>query len=830
MKTKPAPSPSIRLAVSLALFCLLPFAARPRPLVLCFSPSGSWLWRLVLCLLPLAFSLQPSAFAQGTAFTYQGRLNDGGSPANGSNDFTFAVFAAPVGGLPLAGPIKVDDVAVGNGLFTCAVDFGSGIFTGADRWLEIGVRPGDSGGGYTNLSPRQKLTATPYAIYAGEAATATYAATTLWTGVNGVPPGFADGVDNDTTYGAGLGLSLIGTNFSLDPLYTDGRYWTLFGNSGTSAGANFLGTTDNQPLEMKVNNTRALRLEPQPISPNVIGGHGGNGVGSSAYGATIGGGGTAAEPNLISAIFSTVGGGLGHTIQANAWNATIGGGKGNTIQNASRYATIGGGAENTIEPDVLNGAIGGGWSNTIQKSGQSATIAGGNGNVVTGANSSVGGGQWNSAQGDWSTVAGGRGNLATGRYATVSGGGIVDGQGATGPGDGNRALGDFATVGGGAANWANGTNSTVGGGFYNTIQTNAVSSTISGGQDNWIQTTAHYAAIGGGFNNTIEPGTLNSTIGGGFSNIVQGSSASGTIGGGNGNTIWSFARNSLVGGGYANVNKANESVIGGGMGNFLDDASAWNTISGGQSNRISFGVGAGTIAGGRLNALGSDCDYSAIGGGQYNAIGLPGFGTSVQCTIGGGYGNFISPNSQYDVISGGRSNTVQTNCYYATIPGGLEAAAASYGQFAHASGGFDHVRGSAQASEYLLRNRSTNNATFELYLNGGDGVTSRMVIPTNSVWTFLMHVSALSESGNDFAAYEVRGVVSTVGSIFLQMRDGASASVSTAPPIYETVGAATWQATPYVDVPSQQIRIAVNGGSGQVVRWLARVQTTEVLR
>lgn len=54
--------------------------------------------------------------------------------------------------------------------------------------------------------------------------------------------------------------------------------WDLTGNAGTTPGANFLGTTDNQPLELKVNSQRALRLEPHATSPNVVGGHSSNTV------------------------------------------------------------------------------------------------------------------------------------------------------------------------------------------------------------------------------------------------------------------------------------------------------------------------------------------------------------------------------------------------------------------------------------------------------------------------------------------------------------------------------------------------------------------------
>jgi len=55
-------------------------------------------------------------------------------------------------------------VAVSGGLFTVKLNFGSGVLTGDARWLEIGVRPGDSGGAYTPLDPRQELTPSPYAL------------------------------------------------------------------------------------------------------------------------------------------------------------------------------------------------------------------------------------------------------------------------------------------------------------------------------------------------------------------------------------------------------------------------------------------------------------------------------------------------------------------------------------------------------------------------------------------------------------------------------------------------------------------------------------------
>lgn len=103
------------------------------------------------------------AVETGTAFTYQGQLTENGSPANGPYDFSFLLYDALTGGAQVGASIVVPDVTVGEGLFTVEIDFGEA-FEGQARWLEIAVRPGDSSNDYTTLSPRQPLTAAPYAL------------------------------------------------------------------------------------------------------------------------------------------------------------------------------------------------------------------------------------------------------------------------------------------------------------------------------------------------------------------------------------------------------------------------------------------------------------------------------------------------------------------------------------------------------------------------------------------------------------------------------------------------------------------------------------------
>ena len=97
---------------------------------------------LALLALSTINSQLSTARAQGTtAFTYQGRLNTGTNAANGLYDMTFAVYDANVAGNQIAGPITNSAVAVSNGLFTVTLDFGPGVFTGTNYWVQMAVSP-----------------------------------------------------------------------------------------------------------------------------------------------------------------------------------------------------------------------------------------------------------------------------------------------------------------------------------------------------------------------------------------------------------------------------------------------------------------------------------------------------------------------------------------------------------------------------------------------------------------------------------------------------------------------------------------------------------------
>lgn len=178
---------------------------------------GKRLTSTLVTMLALLLAAHPAAGQQGgpvdpqagfgTAFTYQGELRDAGGPVNGTCDLQASLWDAFTGGSQVGTTQSRPGTALANGLFTVRLDFGPAAFDGAARWLQVAVRCPAGSGSYAVLTPRQDLTAAPYALHSLSAP---------WSGLKGVPAGFADGVDQDTTYAAGTGLSLNGGRFSVE--------------------------------------------------------------------------------------------------------------------------------------------------------------------------------------------------------------------------------------------------------------------------------------------------------------------------------------------------------------------------------------------------------------------------------------------------------------------------------------------------------------------------------------------------------------------------------------------------------------------------------------
>lgn len=104
-------------------------------------------------------------------FTYQGALNFEGEMFDGEADIRFRLYDAADGTTLIGTDIYLDGEMISNGIIHADLNFGSGVFNGEERWLEIAVRtPAWDGFGdeplYDVLNPRQAILATPYAMYA----------------------------------------------------------------------------------------------------------------------------------------------------------------------------------------------------------------------------------------------------------------------------------------------------------------------------------------------------------------------------------------------------------------------------------------------------------------------------------------------------------------------------------------------------------------------------------------------------------------------------------------------------------------------------------------
>ncbi|MCD6048990.1 MAG: hypothetical protein K0Q55_393, partial [Verrucomicrobia bacterium] len=313
-----------------------------------------------------------------------------------------------------------------------------------------------------------------------------------------------------------LEITVEGNVLSPRTLLVPTPYALHAAKAGSVSNPTFLGTTGNTPLDLYVNNIRALRLEPNATSPNFIGGYLGNVVTNGFIGSTIVGGGAGLDEedglpasNTIGADFAFIGGGARNTVTGPG--GVIAGGFGNLVSDDS--SVIVGGEGNTVTGDAS--FIGAGSHNLVR--GNSAVVTGGKDNLATSNGAFIGGGQSNTVAGFFAVVGGGSGNTANNSYGTVVGGlgNLATSQSAfIGGGVSNKVTGFYGTVSGGEANLATDYFGFIGGGQSN--QASGFSATVAGGTFN--AALNHAAAIGGGKSNLVS-GDF-STIAGGQNNTV----------------------------------------------------------------------------------------------------------------------------------------------------------------------------------------------------------------------------------------------------------------------------------------------------------------------
>jgi len=552
---------------------------------------------VTLALLGL-FTLNPqlsTGFAQGTAFTYNGRLQAGGMNFTGAGQFKFALVS---GGTNITRQATaVATVTSGFVTRISVVDGGSGYVgapavtisdsTGSGATATAAVSGGRvtsitvqvAGSGYS-ASPNVAIAPPPpafvfdtYWSHDGTSTAGSEPATFVTAVVNG---GLFTLVLGDTNVPNMQAISAA----VFDQPVVQMRIWFNDGVRGfaqltpdqrltstpyavRAATAASLMSSTSAVVDLRIKGLRALRLEDNGDghdvgttpdgAPNLIGGSAHNLVAAGVVGATIAGGGAtnfsgSSIPNSIRSDFGVIGGGLGNAVAANSPFATIAGGILNDIGTNSLFSAIGGGNNNRIAANSRTATIAGGSLHDIDTNSSDSAIGGGNNNNIA-ANSAA------------ATIAGGDLNNI-GSNSPRSG---------IGGGNDNRiaANSQYATIGGGLSNDATNIHATVGGGQHNTA--GGGSSTVAGGANN--------AAAGG-----------SSAIGGGFNNAATG------IGG-------------TVGGGVSNTNRANQATIAGGGFNVIGSSSDYSAIGGGQVNSASGRYA--TVPGGILNTAQGDKSFAA---------------------------------------------------------------------------------------------------------------------------------------------------------------------------------------------------------------------------
>jgi len=316
-----------------------------------------------------------------------------------------------------------------------------------------------------------------------------------------------------------------------------------------------------------------------------------------------------------------------------------------------------------------------------------------------------------------------------------------------------------------------------------------------------------------------------STISGGTNNTASGSRSA--VGGGDTNTASSTY--SFVGCGQANTASIAHSFVGGGQSN-LAQTNTHATVCGGNGN-IASGA-RGTVSGGNTNT--ATGNYAVIAGGWNNQV--AGANYSV---VGGGYGNQAGGSGS--IIAGGVNNTTSAN--NATVCGGdtnrANSVAATvnggaYGTTRGIVGSFvspacnapiAYTEGVTQSALLLLA-RQTTDATATVLTSDTSAAssTNQVILPNNAAYSFSGEVIAGVTAAGNTARWTIDGAIK-------RGANAASTAMVGTPTVTMThndAGAAAWVVAVTADTTNGGIKVEVTGALATTIRWVCRINTTEM--
>jgi hypothetical protein len=315
-----------------------------------------------------------------------------------------------------------------------------------------------------------------------------------------------------------------------------------------------------------------------------------------------------------------------------------------------------------------------------------------------------------------------------------------------------------------------------------------------------------------------------STIAGGVNNTA--SAAFSFVGGGDANTA--SGQPSVVVGGAGNTASGGDSCVLGGS--FNTASSSYSFVGGGASNTAQTGTYS-TVCGGSTNTASGQ--YSFVGGGF--SIQSPGI-SSVAC---GGLRNTATAN--YSSIVGGQDNTTSgtvsfigggeqntANASHSCVLGGRRGSARSiigYQVFPACSIPIADVLGVTQSALLLLARQTTDATATVLTSNtSAAAATNQVTLPNNSAYYFRGSVIAGVTGAGDSKSWTFEGAIKRGASA------GTTAIVGTVilNTIAQDAGASAWSIAITADTTLGCISVTVTGAAATTIRWVAKIETTEM--
>lgn len=255
---------------------------------------------------------------------------------------------------------------------------------------------------------------------------------------------------------------------------------------------------------------------------------------------------------------------------------------------------------------------------------------------------------------------------------------------------------------------------------------------------------------------------------------------------------------SVVVGGESNTASSNYSFVGGGQNNTAQ-TNTHAAVCGGSSNTAS-GLQSFVGGGGNNNATGTN---SAVSGGSTNTA-----------------------SSTYSTVVGGYTNTA--NALAVTVGGGAYATTRGIvGNYVTAPcfAPIISLQGRTQIATLLLARETTDATATVLTSNSSAaGTTNQVILPNNSAYSFSGEVIAGVTAAGNTARWTIDGAI----------KRGANAASTTmvgTPTVTMThfdAGAATWVVAVTADTTNGGIIVTVTGAAATTIRWVCKINTTEM--